>query len=149
MDNRQSNAKVADIMVRSMSWSRKQSRPEPLAQTKSPIKYLTENGFSIIRLSDIDPSVVNTPGGCRFLVQDERDVERVIEVNLSQDLITRIRLRRRGELSEKSAFWLVCAESCLATYLWENNDYPPGGRLIVNELNPDELMLAIHWRDQE
>ena len=136
-------------MVRSMSWSRKQSRPDSLAQTTAPIKYLTENGFSIIRLSDIDSSVVNTPRECKFLVQDERGVEREIKVNLSQDLITRIRLRRRGALSDKSVFWLVCAESCLARYLWEENDYPPEDRLTVNELSPDELMLAIHWRDQE
>jgi len=132
-----------------MSWSRKQSRPDPLAQTTTPIKYLTENGFSIIRLSDIDPSVVNTPGECRFLVEDEHDVEREIKVNFSEDLIARIRFRRRGELSDKSMFWLVCAESCLATYLWEQNDYPPDDRLTVNELSPDELVLAIHWRDQE
>ena len=136
-------------MVRSMSWSRKQSRPDPLAQTTAPIKYLTENGFSIIRLSDIDPSVVNTPGECGFLVQDERDVEREIKVNFSQDLITRIRLRRRGALSDKSVFWLVCAESCLASYLWEKNEYPPDGRLAISELSPDELMLALHWRDSE
>jgi len=132
-----------------MASSRKQFRPEPVAQTKPPIKYLTENGFSIIRLSDIDQSVINTPEECRFLVQDERGVEREIKVNLSQDLITRIRLRRRGALSDKSVFWLVCAESCLARYLWEENDYPPEDRLTVNELSPDELMLAIHWRDQE
>ena len=119
-----------------------------MAQAKSPIKYLTENGFSIIRLSDIDPSVVNTPGECRFPVQDERDVEREIKVNFSEDLITQIRLRRRGPLSDKSVFWLVCAESCLARYLWEENDYPPEDRLTVNELSPDELMLAIHWRDE-
>jgi hypothetical protein len=147
VDYRQSEAQIAEIMMGSMSWTRKQSRPD--AQPKSPIKYLTENGFSIIRLSDIDSSVVNTPGECRFLVQDERDVEREIKVNLSEDLITRIRLRRRGALRDKSVFWLVCAESRLARYLWEENDYPPNDRLKVNELSPDELMLAIHWRDQE
>lgn len=132
-----------------MASSRKQFRPEPVAQTKPPIKYLTENGFSIIRLSDIDQSVINTPEECRFLVQDERDVEREIKVNFSADLVARIRFRRRGELSDKSVFWLVCAESCLARYLWEENDYPPDDRLTMNELSPDELMLAIHWRDQE
>ena len=132
-----------------MASSRKQFWPEPVAQTKPPIKYLTENGFSIIRLSDIDQSVINTPEECRFLVQDERDVEREIKVNFSGDLVARIRFRRRGELSDKSVFWLVCAESCLARYLWEENDYPPEDRLTVNELSPDELMLAIHWRDQE
>ena len=132
-----------------MASSRKQFWPEPVAQTKPPIKYLTENGFSIIRLSDIDQSVINTPEECRFLVQDERDVEREIKVSFSGDLVARIRFRRRGALSDKSVFWLVCAESCLARYLWEENDYPPDDRLTMNELSPDELMLAIHWRDQE
>ena len=120
-----------------------------MAQAKSPIKYLTENGFSIVRLSDLDPSVINTPGECRFLVQDQRDVERQIKVSFSEDLMARIRIRRRGTLSDKSMFWLVSAESRLATYLWEENDYPADDRLTVNELSPDELMLAIHWRDKE
>ena len=132
-----------------MASSRKQFRADPLAQAKSPIKYLTENGFCIIRLSDIDPSVINTPTECRFLVQDEHDVEREIKVNFSEDLMARIRIRRRGALSDKSVFWLVCAESRLATYLWETNDYPPHDRLTMNELSPDELMLAIHWSDKE
>jgi hypothetical protein len=35
----------------------------------------------------------------------------------------------------------------LATYLWETNDYPPNDRLMIKELSPDELMLALHWRD--
>ena len=132
-----------------MSSSRKQFSPEPMAQAKSPIKYLTENGFSIIRLSDLDSSVINSPGECRFLVQDEHDVEREIKVGFSEDLVARIRIRRRGALSDNSLFWLVCAESRLATYLWENTGYPAGGRLTMNELSPDELMLAIHWRDKD
>jgi len=130
-----------------MASSRKQFRPDPVAQAKSPIRYLTENGFSIIRLSDIDPMAINTPGGCRFLVQNELQIECEINVSFSADLMARVRIRRRGALSDKSVFWLVCAESCLATYLWENNDYPPNGRLTVNELSSDQLMLAIHWRD--
>ena len=132
-----------------MASSRKQIRPDRVAQAKSPIKYLTENGFSIIRSSDLDPSVINTPVECRFLVQDEHDVEREIKVCFSEDLMARIRVRRRGALSDESVFWLVCAESHLATYLWEKNGHPPGDRMTINELSPDELMLAIHWRDKE
>jgi hypothetical protein len=132
-----------------MASSRKQFRPDPEAQAKFPIKYLTENGFSIIRLSDLDPSVINTPGECRFLVQGDTEAEREIKVSFAEDLMARVRSRRRGALSDKSMFWLVCAESHLATYLWENNDYPADDRLTMNELSPDELMLAIHWRDKE
>ena len=118
-----------------------------MAQEQPPIKYLTENGFSIVRLSDIDPSVINTPGECRFLVQAEHEAEREIKVGFSDDLIALLRIRRRGALSDQSVFWLVCAESRLATYLWEKDDYPPGDRITMNELSPDELMLALHWRD--
>lgn len=130
-----------------MAVNRKVVIPDPSPQASPPIQYLTENGFSIVRVSDIDRSATNPPTECRFLVHGEDDAEREIKVNFSEGLIAEIKLRRRGALSDKSIFWLVCAERCLALYLWERNDYPPNGRLTVNELSPDELMLAIHWRD--
>ena len=132
-----------------MAVNRKAITPNRSPKLAPPIQYITENGFSIIRLSDLDPSVTNSPGDCRFLVRGEPDVEREVKVNLSEEVIADIKLRRRGTLSDESIFWLVCAESCLALYLWEKNDYPLNGRLTVNELSPDELMLAIHWRDKD
>jgi hypothetical protein len=132
-----------------MAMSRKQARPAHFPQRASPIKYLTENGFSIIRLSDIDPSVVDARGECRFLVQHEQEVEREVRVGFDESLVVHLLIRRRFPLSETSQFWLVCAESILATYLWEKNDYPPDGRLTINELPSDELMLALHWKDKE
>ena len=128
---------------------RKQVRPDDLSHTRSPIKYLTENGFSIVRASEIDPSVIDNPSECRFLVQHEDRAEREIRVSFGEELIAHLRIRRRIPLSETSVFWLVCAESCLATYLWEKNQYPPDGRLNISELAPDEFMLALHWRDSE
>ena len=128
-----------------MSW--KQARPERLPQAAPPIKCLTENGFSIIRLSEIDPSVIDTPSECSFAVQHEEEAEREVRVSFDRNLIDRIRIRRRSPLPDRSVFWLVCAESRLANYLWEQDDFPPEGRLIIEELSPDELMLALHWRD--
>ena len=128
---------------------RKQVRPDDLPHTRSPIKYLTENGFSIVRVAETDPSVTDSPSECRFLVQHEDEAEREIRVSFGKELIASLRIRRRIPLTETSVFWLVCAESCLATYLWEKNDYPPDDRLNIRELAPDELMLALHWRDSE
>ena len=128
---------------------RKQVRPDDLPHTRSPIKYLTENGFSIVRVSEIDPSVTDNPSECRFLVQHEDEAEREIRVSFGEELIASLRIRRRIPLSETSLFWLVCAESSLANYLWEKNDYPPDDQLNVKELSPDQLMLALHWRDRE
>lgn len=131
-----------------MAVNRKVVIPDRLLKKAQPIQYLTENGFSIVRVSDIDPSAINSPSECRFLVQREHDVKREIRVSFSEELITDIRTRRR-KLSEQSLFWLVCSESCLANYLWEKNDYPPNDQLTINELPPDELMLAIYWKDKE
>jgi hypothetical protein len=132
-----------------MAISRRQPRPDRLPQAAAPIKYLTENGFSIVRLSEIDHSVIDTPAECRFLVQHEGAAECEMKVGFDEKLITSLRIRRRIPRSQTSMFWLVCAESCLAKYLWENNKFPPGGQLILRELPPDELMLALHWRDRE
>jgi hypothetical protein len=132
-----------------MAVNRKALIPDRSPQGASPIQYVTENGFSIVRLSDVDSSATYSSEASRFLVQREHDIQREVKVNFSEELIADMRIRRRGELSDKSIFWLVCAERCLALYLWEKDDYPPSDRLTVNELRPDELMLAIHWRDKE
>jgi hypothetical protein len=124
-------------------------RPDDLPHTRSPIKYLTENGFSIVRTAEIDPSITDSPSECHFIVQHEQDSEREIQMSFDESVVAYLRLRRRIPFSETSLFWLVCAESYLANYLWEKNDYPPDGRLNINELPPDQLMLALHWRDRE
>jgi len=131
-----------------MALSRKQARPDRWPQTNPPIKYVTENGFSIIRLSEIDPLVIDTPKDCHFLVQDEDGAEREVRVGFTEQLITSLRIRRRVPLPESSPFWLVCAESFLARFLWEEDEWPTELTLIT-ELTPDELMLALHWRDKD
>jgi hypothetical protein len=136
-------------IVPTMAISRKQASADHLPRATPPIKYLTENGFSIVRLSEINYSVMDTPEDCRFLVQHEDKAEREIRVGFDEKVIASLLVRRRIPLSDTSKFWLVCAESCLATYLWEKNEYPPEGRLTIDELPPDELMLALHWRDSE
>jgi hypothetical protein len=131
-----------------MAVNRRQVIPDSLAKETSPIKYVTENGFSIIRLGDIDKSVTDTSRECRFLVRNEGGWEREVMVTFEESLIAQIQGRRRSRLLDSSVFWLVCAEQRLATYLWENDDYPEGRQLIISELPVDELLLAAHWSDQ-
>ncbi len=131
-----------------MAVNRRQVIPDSLAKEVSPIQYVTENGFSIIRLCDVDKSVTATSRECRFLVRNERGWEREDTVAFEESLIAQIQSRRRSRLLDSSVLWLVCAEQQLATYLWENDDYPEGGQLIISELPADELLLATHWSDQ-
>jgi hypothetical protein len=92
--------------------------------------------------------VTATGRECRFLVRKEHGWEREVTVAFAEDLIVQVQSRRRTRLLESSVLWLVCAEQRLAKYLWENNDYPAGGQLIISELPADELLLAAPWSDQ-
>jgi hypothetical protein len=132
-----------------MALSKKQAMPDRLPRQASPIRYLTENGFTIVRLSEINPSVIDAPGECRFLVQRENEAEHEVKASFAGELIANLQIRRRLPLSSTSVFWLVCAESYLANYLWDKDGLPPNDRLIISELSPDELMLALHWRDRD
>lgn len=132
-----------------MATSRKELWPQNLPTTTPPIKYLTENGFSIVRLCDLDGAVRNSPTDCGFLVARDEGRSREIHVGFARQLVAELRGRRRLPLSDDSVFWLVCAESCLATHLWESNDFPSHGHLAIEQLSPEELMLALHWRDQD
>lgn len=133
---------------------------ETVAGRQRPIECVTENGFSIIRRSEVETcglsGAATAPGcsadtdtahECRFLVRNPRGWEREVTVEFDDGVIAHVETLRRSHLSLTSGFWLNCAERCLATYLWENDGYPPGGQLTVNELCGDELLLATHWRD--
>jgi len=102
-----------------------------------------------VRLSEVDKSVRTSANGCRFLVQRDDEAEQELTVRFSPAIVIELRARRRLPLMHDSMFWLVCAESCLANYLWEKEQLPPGGVLFVSELSPDKLMLAVHWRDRD
>ena len=132
-----------------MAISRKKVWPQCLPCATAPIKYITENGFSIIRVGDLDATVRSCCSDCRFVVQRDDGPRREVHVSFDRDLTAEIRMRRRAPLADGSLFWLVCAESCLANYLWQYDDLPPNDRLVINQLPPDELMLAVHWRDQD
>jgi len=135
--------------MKSMAISRKETRPYRVPYAAPPIRYLIENGFTIIRSSEMDRSLIDSPSRCHFHVQHENQSEWEIIVSFEVGVIALVRTRRRIPLAEDTLFWIVCAESCLAQYLWEKNEFPLYDRLIINELPPDELMLALHWRDPE
>jgi hypothetical protein len=128
-----------------MSQSRNQLAAEYHAIKQRPIEYLTENGFSIIRLSDIDESI--TAAGTRhsFLVRDPQGYELEITVDISNSAAAEIISRSSGRLSLRSSYWICCAERHLADYLWENDDYPPEARLKVEVLTLNDLNLARRW----
>ena len=115
------------------------------ALEQRPIEYLTENGFSIIRLSEIDDSVPAVGTTHQFLVRDPDGFELEITVEIAEDVAQDVYRRSRGRLSSNSSYWICCAERHLAEYLWQNGDYPPDARLLVDQPTLDDLNLALRW----
>jgi hypothetical protein len=113
-----------------------------------PIKVVTENGYTIMRLGDIDQSIGDTPDGCHFRVTNPNGVEREINVRFDRALVTQIQdRRRRGQLTAASKYWPVMAEKILADYVWRHGDFPPAGDLRIDQLDVDDLLLGAHWLD--
>jgi len=119
--------------------------PNTSVEPQRPIEFLTENGFSIIRLSDIDKSIKAVGATHELLVRDPHGYELQITVEISRDAIAEISWRSRGRISNESSYWLSLPERHLATYLWENDDYPPDAKLEVDNLTLDDIDLTRRW----
>jgi hypothetical protein len=121
------------------------SFPESSPEETRPIELLTENGFAISRLWEINRVPPPADGNYQFNVRDPQSMERVVAVEIADDAVVQIEQRTRLRILLSSSFWMCCAERHLATYVWENDDYPPGDRLRLETLSPEECVSAIRW----
>lgn len=109
-----------------------------------PVKLITENGFTIVRLCELGQGSSDSATDCHFIVGGPKGGERGVTVGFAE---TAIRILQSQQPKSKplplsSPFWLHCAERHLAAYLWEKNEVPPGGRLIVDQLSVEDQYLA-------
>lgn len=119
--------------------------PQSSRIERALIQRITENGFHIVRswyLNDSPPSV---PNEYCFIVRSPHGEERDVVVELSESAVALIQRKRRIPFSSDNSFWISCAERLLGTYLWEKERFPPGGRLIVEEIELAELEIAKRW----
>lgn len=109
------------------------------------IAVLTMNGFQILRAADAAGTsaqdhifrVRHVADGAEFTVTVSIDPEAV-------DRVTRLTHRR---LEPASAFWRLQAERLLSAYVWSEGSGPPGGRLTVRDVSPEDLDVAARWED--
>jgi len=121
--------------------------PELSPANNRPIELQTENGFCILRSWEIDRLPPPIAGKYDFLVRNPYGLERAREivVAVAGKSVAEIERYTRGRIALCSSFWIYCAERHLTTYVWENDDYPPEGILIVEQLTVDDFDLAIRW----
>jgi hypothetical protein len=121
---------------------------ERVVERTTPITLQTENGFSIIRLSDVNDAIPAIGFVHQFLVRDPDGFELDITVQIAEPVAQELVNRSRGRLTPESSYWLSCAERHLVNYLWEHGDYPPDARLIVAQPILDDFDLALRWDKQ-
>ena len=119
--------------------------PESSPAETRPIELLTDNGYSIWRLWEINREPLPVTGKYNFLVRNPDSLERDILVEIADELFVIIDLKTERRIRPGSTYWICCAERHLSTYLWENDDYPPGDKLDVARLDPEDVMTAIRW----
>lgn len=113
--------------------------------SSNPIEFLTENEFVIVRPWEAGNSPAPADGICHFIVSDPHGHERKIEVTISKELMARIAVHTRGRIDGSSAFWTCCAERHLANYVAEHDGFPEGSEIAVDDLDREEVLLAIRW----
>ena len=106
------------------------------------IETITLNGFEIIcpqaaerAQPDEHTFIVQAPDGKRSQVAVRIDAEAV-------GYVERITKRR---LAPDNSFWSLAAERFLSDYLWNQSKIPPGGKLVLKEIDRDQLLTAERW----
>ena len=128
-----------------MAAQRDKLQIDELEASDAPIEFLTENGFTILRSWEIEDTAAPANASYLFVVREGQS-ERQVLVTISGDTLADINLRTRGRINRAHSFWISSAEHHLATYLWEQDDYPTFNQLIVDQLEPDEIMSALNWK---
>ncbi|HCX28270.1 MAG TPA: hypothetical protein DHU55_00610 [Blastocatellia bacterium] len=112
----------------------------------SHVEVVTENGFGIVRVCELGLSGSDSVSACHFIVGMASGGVRSIKVEFAQAAVALVQDQRQTDLlSRTSCFWLHCAERHLAAYVWENDGCPPDGRLIVDSLSVEDLLMAAKW----
>lgn len=118
--------------------------PERSADELRPIEFVTENEFSIIRPWELSGQL---PSGnsFSFLVRDPSEQEQQVTVEISKAALDQLSLHVRCRMQSCVSFLITCAERHLADFLGENGRCPPQNKLLVEGLDPEELILATRW----
>ena len=117
-----------------------------VARTR-PIELLTQNGFIILRAWEIEGVPPPISGTYHFRVRNPQNVERDIIVEVAEAIVARVAIQTGGRILRNSSFWICCAERHLANYVWEIDDFPVNNKLRVEQLDPEDVISAVRWRE--
>jgi hypothetical protein len=118
--------------------------PRTVRSKIRPIEFLTENGYSILRLAETEGTSAIDNRRHEFLVSSPDGFTQNVLVEIQSDLVTQIQIHTLGRILLASSFWICCAERHLADYIWECGKLP-NGKLIVDQLTAEDSNLSVRW----
>jgi len=124
--------------------------PAGLEEGETPphslIEYVTMNGFSYVPAPDVEGAQTSEPNERRFVVKNPRGLEQEVVVQIDPEAVGYVERMTRRRLPPGSSFWTAQASNLLSTFLW-NEGKLPDGRLILGDVNRDDLPVAERWEE--
>jgi len=128
-------AKQSPVSVASAPASREGSAP-------LQIQIITMNGFTILE----SEGAQQEPNERRFTVKISTGGEHEVLVQIDEEAVAYVERMTRRQLPPENSFWSGQAQRLLSDYLWKEGKVPPTRRLIVKDVDRDELPMAARWQ---
>ena len=116
------------------------SSKESAAQPQ--VQIITMNGFTVLESED----AVQAPNERRFLVKSPTGGEHEVLVQIDDEAVGYVERMTRRHLPAENSFWSGQAQRLLSDYLWQEGKIPPTRRLIVKDVDRDDLPMAARWQ---
>ena len=119
------------------------AHPATVAPAGPLIQILTMNGFTILESEDVS----HMPGERRFKVRSPKGDEHEVVIQIDDEVIGYVERMTRRKLPAESSFWTGQAQRTLSDYLWNEGKAPPARRLVIKNIDRDDLPIAARWKD--
>jgi DNA-binding response OmpR family regulator len=106
------------------------------------IQIITMNGFTIME----SEGAQQAPNERRFTVKSPTGGEHEVLVQIDDEAIGYVERMTRRRLPAENSFWSSQAQRLLSDYLWNEGKIPRTRRLIVKDVDRDDLPMAARWQ---
>jgi len=112
------------------------------ASTAPLIQIVTMNGYTILDSENVRHELNER----RFIVRSPTGSEHEVLVSIDDEAVSYVARMTRRKLPPENSFWTGQAERLLSDYLWKEGQVPPTRKLIIKDVDRDELPLAARWQ---
>jgi hypothetical protein len=100
------------------------------------------NAFTILE----SEGTRHEPDERRFKVKSPTGSEHEVLVQIDPEAMGYVERITRRKLPAENSFWTSQAERILGDYLWKEGKVPPTRKLIIKDVDRDDLPMAERWQ---